>query len=101
MDQTIEVYHLRDKVNEMEKMKCNLKAKIARMENTLNEKGDENKRLHRLVNFYERESAKLLKDNCAKQSSNVRNLISDTIYSSRGANIYYRITSFWPVAADC
>lgn len=74
VDQTIEVYQLKDKVIEMEKIDQLLKTKMTEMKNALDEKMDENKRLRNLVKFYERK-AKKHKDNYDKQRIEVRNFI--------------------------
>lgn len=74
VDQTIEVYRLKDKVIEMEKMDQLLKAKVTEMKNALGEKMDENKRLRNLVKLYERR-AKKHENNYEKQRTGVRNFI--------------------------
>lgn len=78
MDQIVELYRLKDKVSELEKMEQSLRTKMTRMENTLKEKANENKLLRGLVTFYKRENAKQ-KDNCDNQSFEVINLFGNII----------------------
>lgn len=70
VDQSVELYRLKDKVNELEKMEQSLKVRLARMENTIKEKATENKTLRNLLTFYKKENAKL-ENNCGNQSVEV------------------------------
>lgn len=72
VDQTIELYRLKNKVTDMEKAEQILKSKMIRMENLLKEKAGENQRLQNMINFHEREVAKL-KNKCSEQNKDVRN----------------------------
>lgn len=72
MDQTIDLYRLKNRVIDMEKTEQILKAKMNRMENLMKEKAEENQRLQNLNNFYEKEVAKL-KNKRSGESIDVRN----------------------------
>lgn len=55
VDQSVEVYRLKEKVSELENVKISLKTKIASLGTSLNKKSNELKELKRLVNMYKKE----------------------------------------------
>lgn len=63
LDQTVEVYRLRKKVSEIEKVEHILKTKNSAMESALKEKSNEIKELRQLIKFYEKEFRELSRKN--------------------------------------
>lgn len=70
LDQSVELYRLKDKVYKMEETERSLRAEKTRLESHLKKMSDENKKNQCLVKFYEKLRAKENK-NRAKQSTEV------------------------------
>lgn len=70
MDQTVELYRLKDKVRKMDEVEQSLKAKMTRMQSVIKEKINEIKELQYLNSIYEKERTKQ-NDKCDQQSIKV------------------------------